>query len=62
MRCGSGSEAGAAPHGTAAWVYAGCALGVLFVLADLNYRLIEMPLRRRGVAIAARIGAVALPA
>ena len=50
------------PHGAAAWAYAGLAFAVLFSLADLNYRFIEMPLRRHGVTVAARIGAEALHA
>jgi peptidoglycan/LPS O-acetylase OafA/YrhL len=34
---------------------------LLLVLSELNYRLIELPLRRRGALIAERIARRALP-
>lgn len=49
---------GAVPHGWLAWAYALAALAALFLLADLTYRLVEVPLRRKGRRIAAGIGRV----
>ena len=50
------APAGAVPRGWVAWAYAAGALSVLLALADLNYRLIEVPLRRKGRRVAAGIG------
>lgn len=44
------------PQGSGAVAYILIAGALLCGLADLNYRLIEVPLRRRGNAIAARFG------
>lgn len=51
---------GAVPHGWVAWAYALAALCALLLLADLNYRIIEVPLRRKGRRIAEGIGRAAL--
>lgn len=44
------------PQGLEVLVYVLVACIVLFGLADLNYRVIEVPLRRRGAAIAGHFG------
>jgi peptidoglycan/LPS O-acetylase OafA/YrhL len=40
------------------WRLSATALGLLVLGAEVNYRLLELPLRRRGAAIAARIATV----
>ena len=44
------------PQGLEALAYVLVACILLFGLADMNYRLLEVPLRRRGTAIATRFG------
>ncbi len=44
------------PSGLQAVAYVLVAYPILFCLAEVNYRLIEVPLRRRGAAIALRFG------
>ncbi len=51
---------GAVPHGWVAWAYALAALGALLLLADLNYHVVEVPLRRKGRRIAEGFGRAAL--
>ena len=46
-----------APHGAPAVLYVLAAGAVLLALADLNYRLFETKLRRRGAVVAAGFGA-----
>ncbi len=44
------------PSGLQAVAYSLCACAILLGLAELNYRFLEVPLRRRGAAIAIRFG------
>lgn len=45
------------PHGLTAAAYVFAAYLIIFGLSDLNYRLLETPLRKRGAEIALRFGA-----
>ena len=44
------------PHGWIAWVYLIATITVLFLIADINFRFVEVPLRSKGNLIAARVG------